>query len=114
VNFQRGLRFNKTYQFTVSAKLTSFSITVIARLSCGTIGLGHRHHDRECAAVILSYAMEPHRRASRFSKIRDISSFSIWNLAKSIGGYLYRHLEKPLIGNFAGAPRWAAIAWPMT
>jgi len=90
VNFQRGLRFNKTYQFTVSAKLTSFSITVIAAFVLRNywalvIGI----MIEECAAVILSYAMEPHRRASRFRKFATSARFrsGIWR--KSIGGYLY-------------------------
>jgi lipopolysaccharide exporter len=104
VNFQRGLRFNKTYQFNVSAKLTSFSITVISAFVLRNywalvIGI----MVEEIATVTLSYAMEPHRPRFTLCKIRDIFSFSVWNLGKSIGGYLYRHLEKPMIGNFAGA-----------
>jgi lipopolysaccharide exporter len=117
VNFQRGLRFNKTYQFIVSAKLTSFSITVIAAFvlrNYWALVIGIMME--EIAAVTLSYAMEPHRPRFTLVKIRDISSFSIWNLAKSIGGYVYRHIEKPLIGNFAGAPAMGrySVAYDLT
>lgn len=117
VNFSRGLRFDKQYQLTVSTKLTSFSITVISAfvlrnywaLVIGIIV-------EEIAAVILSFVMEPHRPRLSLSKLRDISSFSFWNLVKSIGGYLYRHIEKPLIGNFAGAPAMGrySVAYDVT
>jgi len=116
VNFQRGLRFNKTYQFTVSAKLTSFSITVISAFVLRNywalvIGIMVENRSRH-----LSYAMEPHRPRFTLCKIRDIFSFSVWNLGKSIGGYLYRHLEKPMIGNFAGAPAMGrySVAYDVT
>jgi len=74
VNFQRGLRFNKTYQFTVSAKLTSFSITVISAFVLRNywalvIGI----MVEEIAAVTLSYAMEPHR--PRFTLCKSATSF---------------------------------------
>jgi len=90
-----GLGFNKTYQFHRLSKADLVSDHGHRRICPAELwALVIGHMIEEIAGGHLELCMEPHSSPFHAFEIRDISSFSIWRLVKSMGGYLYRHLEK--------------------
>lgn len=104
VNFQRQLNFQRQFWFSVLPKLVSLFLTVgfafVLRnywaLVIGIVG-------QSLAAVVLSYIMSPYRPRLGFSKIREIWSFSIWSLLRSLGTYANDQIDKLAVAGFAGA-----------
>jgi O-antigen/teichoic acid export membrane protein len=104
VNFQRNLQFRRQFYFTVSPTLIAFPVTLTAAFVLRNywalvIGI----LTKQAATLVLSYVLEPFRPRLGFSKMREIWSFSVWSLLRSIGAYVNDQVDKFAIGGFAGA-----------
>jgi O-antigen/teichoic acid export membrane protein len=104
VNFSRSLNFRRQFYFNVVPELISFFVTVgfaIVLRNYWALVIGIM--SQKTANVILSYVLDPYRPRICFSKVREIWSFSIWSLVKSLGQYVNNQIDKIAVGGFAGA-----------
>lgn len=102
ISFQKEMRFGLDFRFTLTKRMVSFFVTIIAAwlmtnywsLVIGTI-IGR------ATGVIISYSIHPMRPCLSFAKIKEIFSVSLWMLIRSIGIYLDSNLHKILVGRRA-------------
>jgi lipopolysaccharide exporter len=104
INFSRRLNFRRQFYFRVVPKLIAFVVSigfalVLRNYWALVIGI----ISQNIATVVLSYAMDPYRPRICFRKVREIWSFSIWSLFKSLGIYVNDQIDKVAVGGFAGA-----------
>ncbi len=105
INFSRRLNFQRQFYFNVMPKLVSVLLTIgcaiVLRnywaLVIGILGLN-------VTRVVLSYMMDSFRPHIGVSKVREIWSFSIWSLVRSLGLYANSQIDKFAVAGFAGAP----------
>jgi lipopolysaccharide exporter len=104
VNFPRSLNFRRQFYFNVCPKLVSFVVTITSAFLLRNywalvIGI----LSEKAATVTLSYVLDSYRPRLGFSKVREIWSFSIWNLIQNFGQYVNTQIDKIAVGGFAGA-----------
>ncbi len=104
VNFRRHLQFHKQFLFSIYPSLVSFIATIVSAFLLRNywalvIGIMSQY----MTSVALSYVMEPFRPRLSFGKVREIWSFSIWTLVRSVGVYLNSRVDIVAIGGYAGA-----------
>jgi lipopolysaccharide exporter len=104
VNFQRHLRFQRSFWFNVIPPFVSFVVTIVAAYifrNYWALVIGIMVE--QLTTLVLSYVMDPFRPRFCLSKVREIWSFSIWSLALNVGWYLSGMMDRIAIGSFAGA-----------
>lgn len=104
VDFRRHLQFEKQFWFSLSPSLVALVATLSAAFVLRNywalvIGILAQY----AATTTLSYMMVSYRPRLGFSKVREIWSFSIWSLFKTLGNYVNNQVDKIAIGGFAGA-----------
>jgi len=104
VNFRRHLQFRKLFLFNIYPTLISFVVTIASAFVLRNywalvIGIMAQY----ISTVVLSYTMEPFRPHLSFAKVRELWSFSIWTLVRSVGTYINSEIDKFAIGGFGGA-----------
>lgn len=99
VSFQKKMEFGREFIFFFIKRVAGFAITISAAL------LLHTYWAMVIGALsgraigsILSYVLHPMRPRLSLIRVKAIMSFSIWNLVRSLGGYLIDSLHRFLVG----------------
>jgi lipopolysaccharide exporter len=111
VNFQKKMEFGLEFRFFFAKRVINFLVTILAAwylrsywaLVIGTIG-------GRLAAVTLSYALHPMRPHLNWGKLRPMLTLSLWNLLRSISGYLAENLHRLIVGRRENAGVMGAYA----
>jgi O-antigen/teichoic acid export membrane protein/glycosyltransferase involved in cell wall biosynthesis len=104
VNFRRDLQFNRFFRYNISAKLTSFVVTIVAAIILRNywalvIGIVAS----QLALNVASYVMHPYRPRFSLAKLREIGPFSGWTWFRTIGIYLNSQIDQVAVGGVFGA-----------
>jgi O-antigen/teichoic acid export membrane protein len=129
VNLSRDLRFGSVFQYNIYTKLFSFCVTVIlAFILRNYWALVAGILSAQTIRIALSYVLSSYRPRLSFVKLREIFSFSLWSLVRSVGSYLNGLVDQIAVGGVAGTSamgRYAVasdvaaspsmeIMWPLT
>lgn len=104
VNFRRDLRFGAQFAYDASPSAVSFVVTLVsAAILRNYWALVIGIMSQQISTIALSYIVEPYRPRISFGKIREIWSFSIWTLIRSVAFYLNTQVDKLAVGGFGGS-----------
>ena len=104
VDFRRELQFDRFFIYNMCPKLVSFVVTIaLAFVWRNYWALVAGMVTQQLAMNVLSYTMHPYRPRFSMAKIREILSFSVWTLIRTIGNYLNSQIDLLAVGGMLGA-----------
>jgi O-antigen/teichoic acid export membrane protein len=99
VTFQKEMKFGSDFKFLFTKRVIGFLVTIVTAFLLQSYwalvwgGLAAR-----LAGVALSYGMHSYRPRLSLARSREILSFSLWILFKSIGVYFDTTMDRILVG----------------
>jgi O-antigen/teichoic acid export membrane protein len=99
VSFQKKMEFGQEFRFFFAKRIIGFIFTIASALylhSYWALVIGTMA-GRTCG-VLLSYVIHPMRPRLSWVRMGAMLSFSTWNLARGISGYLAENLHRLLVG----------------
>lgn len=99
VSFQKKMEFGREFYFFFLKRMAGFLVTISAALllhSYWAMVVGAL--SGRAVGTLLSYVLHPMRPRLSLVRVKPILSFSIWNLARSIGAFLIDNLHRFFVG----------------
>jgi lipopolysaccharide exporter len=104
LDFRRKLEFDRLFRYNLYPKLFSFIITIALAFELRNYwALAGGMISNVAITTVLSFTMHSYRPRFSFARVREMWSFSLWTLVRTIGWWMNFQVDQFAIGGVAGA-----------